>query len=60
MHCFEAIFKIFDVTVYEVAQVEGPQNNSAKYTELKIKALGLSFYTVIYIGLEIKAFGLSF
>ena len=55
MHCFEAIFKIFDVTVYEVAQVEGPQNNSAKYTEL-----GLSFYTVIYIGLEIKAFVLSF
>ena len=60
MHCFEAIFKIFDATVFEVAQVKGPQNDSAKYTELKIKALGLSFYTVIYIGLEIKAFGLSF
>ena len=33
---------------------------AAKYTELIIKALGLSFYTVVYIGLEIKAFGLSF
>ena len=55
MHCFEALSKKVDVTVF--AQVE---NNSVKYTELIIKALGLSFYTVIYIGLELKDFGLSF
>jgi hypothetical protein len=41
-------------------EVEGPKNNSAKYTELVIKVLGISFYTVIYIGLEIKDFGLTF